>query len=84
VIAMSSFATVVDTKALLETVVASLIAGVGITVIFSMAIAGAALFADARRNARPVLATGAVVLMTVGLAGSAAAIAFGIIVMTSK
>ncbi len=76
--------TVVDTKALLETVVASLIAGVGITMIFSMAIAGAALFADARRHGRPVLAGGAALMMVVGLAATAAAIAFGIVVMTSK
>jgi hypothetical protein len=74
----------VDTKALLETVAASVIAGVGITVIFSMAIAGAAIFADARRHARPVLAAGAAFLMGVGLAGSAAAVVIGIIVMTSK
>jgi hypothetical protein len=81
---MQTLGTVVNTKELLETVAASLIAGVGIIVIFSLAIAGAALFAEARRNARSALAVGAGFLTAVGLAGTAAAIAIGIIVMTSK
>ena len=74
----------VDWNALLGTVIASFAAGVGITIIFSLAILGAARFADARRDGRGALATAAAGLMVLALAGSAAAIAFGIFVMTSK
>jgi cytochrome c biogenesis protein CcdA len=77
-------ATVVDSKALLETVVASLLAGVGVTIVFSLAILGAALFGDARRDGRSGAATAAAGLTMVALAASAAVIVFGIVVMTSK
>lgn len=76
-------ATVVDGRALLETVIASLVAGVGVTVAFSLAILGAALFGDARRDGREVAAVGAASLTVVALAACGAAIAFGIVVMTS-
>ncbi len=45
-------ATVVDTRALWETVVASLVAGVGVTLVFSIALLGAARFAEHRREGR--------------------------------
>jgi hypothetical protein len=77
-------ATIVDTKALLDTVAGSLIAGVGVTAAFSFAILGAALFGEARRDGRTVAAVGAGGLAVVALAGCAAAIVFGIVVMTSK
>jgi len=76
-------ATVVDGRALLETVIASLIAGVGVTIAFSLAILGAALFSDARRDGRDAAAVGAAGLAVVALAACGAAIAFGIVVMTS-
>ena len=77
-------ATVVDGKALLETVGASLVAGVGVTIVFSFAILGAALFGDARREGRGGVAIAAAGLTAFALAASAAAIVFGIVVMTSK
>ena len=43
---------IVDGKALLDTVAGSLIAGVGVTIAFSFAILGAALFGEARRDGR--------------------------------
>ena len=55
-------AVVVETKELLQTVVASLVAGVGITVVFSVAIWGVARFADLSRNERPLAAGGAAVV----------------------
>lgn len=76
-------ATVVDGRALLETVIASLVAGVGVTVAFSLAILGAALFGDARRDGREVAAVGAAGLTVLALGVCGAAIAFGIVVMTS-
>ncbi len=59
-------AVVVETKELLETVVASVVAGVGITVVFSVAIWGVARFADLSRNERPIAAGAAATLAALG------------------
>ena len=77
-------AVVVETKELLETVVASLVAGVGVTVVFSVAIWGAPAsptsaatsgrWRRARRRRWPAWRW----LVTL------AAVVFGIVVMTSK
>jgi hypothetical protein len=77
-------ATVVDTGDLLATVAASLIAGVGVTFVFSLAILGAARFADLNRDGRPVAAAAFGMLAMLGLVASAAAVTVGIIVMTQK
>jgi hypothetical protein len=77
-------ATVVDGEALMKTVVASVVAGVGVTIVFSLAILGAGLFGDARRDGRTAAATGAATLTILALAACGAAIAFGIVVMTSE
>jgi hypothetical protein len=77
-------AVVVETKELLETVVASVIAGVGITVIFSVAIWGVARFADLSRNERPLAAGAAAALATLAGLATLAAVAFGIVIMSSK
>lgn len=77
-------AVVVETKELLETVVASLIAGVGMTVVFSVAIWGVARFADHSRNDRPLAAGAAATLAGLALAVTLAGVVFGIVVMTSK
>jgi hypothetical protein len=78
-----SLATVIDGKALWETAVASLVAGVGVTVAASTAIYGFATFADARRDGNLLAA---VVAGTVAVAASlafTAAIVFGLIVMVN-
>lgn len=77
-------AVVVETKELIETVIASLIAGVGITVVFSVGIWGAARFADLSRAERPLAAAAAAA--TAALAGllTAAAVVFGVVIMSSK
>jgi hypothetical protein len=77
-------ATIVETKELLETVIASVVAGVGVTTVFSMAIWGGARFVDFSRDGRPVAAAAAVAVSVLGLAATLAAIVFGIVVMTSK
>ena len=77
-------AVVVETKNLLETVVASVVAGVGITVIFSVAIWGVARFADLSRNERPLAAGAAATLAALAGLGTLAAVAFGIVIMSSK
>jgi cation transporter-like permease len=77
-------AVVVETKQLLETVVASLVAGIGVTVIFSVAIWGVARFADLNRNDRPLAASAAATLAGLAALATLAAIVFGIAIMSSK
>jgi hypothetical protein len=75
---------IVETKELLETVAASVIAGVGITVFFSIAVYGATRYADLNRDERPAAATAAAALAGIALAGCIAAAVLGVIVMTKK
>jgi hypothetical protein len=77
-------AVVVETKELLQTVLASVVAGVGVTFVFSVAIWGAARFADLSRSERPVAATAAAAVSGLALAATFAAVAVGVVVMTSK
>ncbi len=77
-------ATIVEGKALWETVVASVVAGVGVTFVFSIAIWGVARFVDLSRGERPLAAGAAAVVATLALAATAAALVIGILVMTGK
>jgi hypothetical protein len=77
-------ATILQTTDLLETVAASLIAGVGITAVFSLAIWSGARFADLSRDGRPLAAGAAVVLGAFALLTTLAAVVVGIVAMTSK
>jgi hypothetical protein len=77
-------ATIVHTDELLQTIGASILAGVGVTFAFSVGIWGAGQFVELNRNERPVAATAALVVGAFALACVAAAIVIGIIVMTSK
>jgi formate/nitrite transporter FocA (FNT family) len=77
-------ATIVDTQALLKTIVASFIAGVGVTLIFSIAILGASRFADMNRDGRLAAAVAFGLLGLVALFAAGAAVVLGIIVMTRK
>jgi hypothetical protein len=77
-------ATIVDTEALLKTIVASFIAGVGVTLIFSIAILGASRFADMNRDGRPAAAVAFGLLGVAALLAAGAAVVVGIIVMTRK
>jgi CHASE1-domain containing sensor protein len=77
-------AVVVETKELLETVAASLVAGVGMTFVFSIAIWGFARFAEHSRSERPLAAGGAGLVAALALVGIAAGVVFGIVVMTHK
>jgi hypothetical protein len=77
-------ATVVDSKALLQSVAASVIAGVGVTAIFCIAIFGSARFAEMNRGGRTGAAVLYGLLAAVSLLAFTAAIVGGIIVMTSK
>jgi hypothetical protein len=79
-----SLATLVEGKELLETVVYSAAAGIGVTFVFSVAIWGVARFADLSRNERPLAAGAAALVAALALLGTAAVVVFGIVVMTSK
>lgn len=77
-------AVIVQTKELLQTIVASLVAGVGVTLAFSVAIWGSARFADLSRNERPLAAGAAAALAGLAALLTLAAIVFGIVIMTKK
>ena len=75
---------IVDWKTLGKVALASLVSGVGVTLAFSLAIVGAARFADMRRDRRGLEAGGYAVLLAVALAVVAAAVVIGIVVMAKK
>ena len=77
-------ATIVDTEALLKTIVAAFIAGVGVTLIFSLAILGASRFVDLSRDGRSAGAIAFGALAVVALVAALVVVAVGIIVMTRK
>jgi hypothetical protein len=78
------FATIVETKELLDTVIASVIAGVGVTAVFAILIFAVARSSDMVRNDRPALAVAAGGLAVLAFVVVTAAIVLGIIVMTQK
>lgn len=77
-------ATLVEGQELLETVIASIVAGVGVTAAFSVAIWGVGRFADLSRNERPLAAGATATAAALALAVVAAAVVFGVIAMTRK
>ncbi|HEY2054470.1 MAG TPA: hypothetical protein VGH14_11100 [Solirubrobacterales bacterium] len=81
---MLGLAEIVETKELVQTVVFAFVAGVGVTVIFSVAIWGAARFTDLSQEERPAAAGAAAVVAGLALLAVAAAIVIGVVAMTSK
>jgi hypothetical protein len=77
-------ATIVDWGDLLQTIGASIVAGVGITVAFSVVIWGTARFSDLRREDRHGQAGAALTVSGLALAVVAAGVVFGVVVMTTK
>ena len=77
-------ATIVETKDLLQTVVVSLLAGVGTTVAFAVLIFGVTRSTEMARDERPLLATAAGGLAAIALLVVIAVIVLGIVVMTRK
>lgn len=76
--------TIVDTTTLLDLVGVSLLAAVGVTAAFSVAILGATRFADFRRNGRVVEAACFGALTALALAACLGAIVYGIVEIQSK
>jgi hypothetical protein len=77
-------AAIVDLGTLAKVVVYSLIAGVGVSVIFGLGVSSAAGLADAVRERRTLASALWGFTAIVCLAGSLAAIALGVLVMSSK
>lgn len=77
-------ATVVDWGALGQTALFALVAGVGVTFAYSLAIVGAARFEELRRDERSLAAGAAAALLAVGVAVSVAAVVVGIVLMASS
>lgn len=82
--AVSVLAQIVETREMVQTVIFAFVAGVGVTLIFSVAIWGAARFTDLSQEDRPVAATLAATVATVALLAVLAAVVVGVVVMTSK
>jgi hypothetical protein len=80
----ATLASIVDTDALSKVIVASLVAGVGATVAFSLTILGAARFADMRRSDHALGTFLFATLTAVSLAVTVGMMVLGIIVMTTK
>jgi hypothetical protein len=81
---MLLLASIVDSDALVRTVIASVVAGLGVTLAFSLGIYGAVRTAELRRDERPLAAGAAAGLMVLGLGVSLAAVTLGVIAMTAK
>jgi hypothetical protein len=77
-------ATIVHTDELLQTIAASVIAGLGVTFLFSVGIWGAGQFTELSRSERPVAATAVALVGAAALLGVAASVITGIVVMTHK
>jgi len=77
-------ATIVDTTALWQTVVAAFVAGVGTTVVFSLAILGATRSSQANRDGQAAHAALYAMLGILGVLATLAAVVAAVIVMTSK
>ncbi len=76
-------ASVVDTKALLDSTVAALVSGLAVTVAFSIAIYGVVRCSDLRGEHRPLAAAAAAAVAVVAGLASLAGMALGITVMIS-
>jgi hypothetical protein len=81
---MPVLAEIVETKELLQTVVFAFVAGVGVTVIFSVGIWGVARFVDLSQEERPAAAGAAAAVAGLALLAVLAAMVIGIVVMTGK
>jgi hypothetical protein len=77
-------AALVNTTALLKMFYASLAAGVGVAIVFSVAILGATRSSDMRRAQRGAAATAYAVLAVLGVAVCCAIVVYGITLVGHK
>jgi hypothetical protein len=79
-----TLAALIDTGALWRVVVYSLVAGVGVTFVFSLAIVGIARFDEHRRSGHGAAAFGYAALALIAALVVIGAVVEAIVVMTSK
>jgi hypothetical protein len=77
-------AKIIDTHAAWQAVWTAAVSGVGVTIVFSLAVLGATRSTDLRRNDRPGQAAAFVVLALVGLAATLGAVIYAITLITTK
>jgi hypothetical protein len=77
-------ATVVDTHLLLRMVYTSLVAGVGVSLVFSIAVLGVVRAGDMRREQRSAAAASYALLGAIGLVLTGALIVYGLILLARK
>ncbi len=81
---MNVLATIVEWKAVWQTIVFAIVAGVGVTFAFSLAVLGATRSVDLSRDGRSGAALAAATLGVAAFCVCIAAVVLGIIVMTTK
>jgi hypothetical protein len=77
-------AAAINTHALVKMFYSSLIAGIGVAVVFSLAIVGAARSGEMRREHRTGAAVAYTALAAVGLLLAAGMVIYGLILLTHK
>ena len=77
-------AAAINTHALIKMAYSSLLAGVGVAVVFSVAILGAARSSEMRREHRTVAAVGYTALAAAGLLAAAALVIYGLVLVAHK
>jgi len=77
-------AVIIDTSTLLKVVASALLAGVGVSAVFALAVYGATRANDMRRLERRGAAGAFAALAVVGLAMAAGLAAYGIVLTTQK
>jgi hypothetical protein len=81
---MGILATVIDTEALRDVVIAGFVAGIGITATFGIVIYGSTKSVDLRREGNRVGSVFFGVVAAIGFAAFAASVVYGLIVMADK
>jgi hypothetical protein len=77
-------AKIIDTDAAWQAVWTAAVSGVGVTIVFSLAVLGATRSTDMRRDDRPGQAAIYAVLALVGLAATLGAVVYAITLITTK
>jgi hypothetical protein len=77
-------ATVIEFDALWQTIWTAALAGIGVTIIYSVAVLGFTRTLDLRREDRPVASFGYFLLALLGGAGMIGAMVYGIVLITQK
>jgi hypothetical protein len=74
----------IDTHALIKMAYSSILAGVGVAVVFSVAILGAARSSEMRREHRTLATAGYTALAAVGLLAATAIVIYGLTLVAHK